>query len=149
MKKATAASTASAQDENLTPSQRIDRQIRELTDWRGPALARLRALVHEADPKLAEEWKWDTGVFTNNGMVCAINAFKSHVKINFFKGAALEDKHGLFNAGLDSKTMRSIDFHQDDNIDAKAADLKALIQQAAAHNADGANAGGAAKTKKK
>ncbi len=119
---------------DLTPSQRINSQIAELTDWRGPALARLRALIHEADSELVEEWKWDTGVYTRKGLVCAANAFKSHVKLNFFKGASVPDPHGLFNAGLDSKAMRSIDFHEGDDIEAKAAGVQGLIRAAIALN---------------
>lgn len=122
---------------DLTPSQHITNQIAALTDWRGPALARLRALIHEADPELAEEWKWDTGVYSRKGMVCAANAFKSHVKLNFFKGASVPDPHGLFNAGLDSKAMRSIDFHAGDDIEAKAAGVKELIRAAVAFNLSG------------
>ena len=121
----------------LTPSQHIDNQIAELTDWRGPALARLRALIHEADPELAEEWKWDTGVYSRKGIVCAANAFKNHVKLNFFKGASVPDPHGLFNAGLDSKAMRSIDFHESADIEAKAAGIKELICAAVALNLAG------------
>ena len=118
---------------DLTPSQHIDNQIAELTDWRGPALARLRALIHEADPELAEEWKWDTGVYSRKGMVCAANAFKSHVKLNFFKGASLDDPHGLFNSGLDAKTSRAINFNEGDAVDEAA--LQELVRTAVAYNA--------------
>lgn len=91
---------------DLTPAQLIDRQVEELRDWRGAMLAQLRRLVHEAVPGIAEEWKWGTAVWARGGMVCSAGVFKDHVKINFFKGAALEDPKGLFNAGLEAKTSR-------------------------------------------
>jgi hypothetical protein len=91
-----------------------------LAGWRGPLLARLRTLILGADPGLVEEWKWDTPVFAHKGNVVAMAAFKDHVKLNFFKGAALADPHGLFNAGLDAKATRAIDIHEGDVIDAPA-----------------------------
>ena len=116
----------------MKPSELIDQQIADLPDWRGQMFARLRKLIHQADPNLTEEWKWNTGVWTYNGLVCAVSAFKDHVKINFFKGASLPDPHGLFNSGLEAKTSRSIDFYEGDNIDEPA--LKDLIRAAVAHN---------------
>jgi hypothetical protein len=113
-------------------SKLIDKQIAALPDWRGKMLARLRKVIREADPDLQEEWKWHTAVWTQDGLVCAAAAFKNHVKINFFKGASLEDPHKLFNAGLDAKTMRSIDFHEGDSINESA--LKDLIRAAVAYN---------------
>jgi hypothetical protein len=118
--------------EGLTPSQRITRQIEELPDWRGERLAQLRNLIREAAPGITEEWKWDTAVWTQNGLVCGAGAFKDHVKLNFFKGAALEDPRGLFNAGLDAKTTRAIDLSEGDQIDESA--LRDLIRAAVAQN---------------
>jgi hypothetical protein len=116
----------------MTPSERIDQQIEELTDWRGPVLARLRAIVHEAYPDIGEDWKWETAVFTHKGNVVAAGVFKEHVKLNFFKGALLDDPHGLFNAGLEAKKTRGIDFHEGDEVDTAA--LKELIQAGVALN---------------
>jgi hypothetical protein len=115
-----------------TASDRITRQIEELPDWRGKVLARLRKLVLEAAPELTEEWKWGTGVWTHNGLVCSAGVFEDHVKLNFFKGASLADPKGLFNAGLDGKATRAIDFAQGDSLDAAA--LKALVRAAVALN---------------
>src|SRR3954452_15915744 len=104
----------------MNPSERIDTQIAELADWRGQMIARLRKLIREADPDITEEWKWDTAVWSHKGLVCAVGAFKETVKINFFKGASLEDPKGLFNAGLEAKATRAIDFHQGDPVDEAA-----------------------------
>src|SRR6476619_7221622 len=117
----------------VTPSERITNQIAELADWRGEMLARLRQLILEADPAMVEEWKWDTPVWSHNGNVVAAGAFKDHVKLNFFKGASLQDPHGLFNAGLDAKATRAIDIHEGDTIDEVA--LQELISAAVAQNA--------------
>ena len=87
---------------SLTASELIDACIAGYNDWRGEMLSQLRTLIGEADPDLTEEWKWNTPVWTHNGMVCAISAFKDHVKINFFQGAQLPDPHKLLNAGMDS-----------------------------------------------
>jgi hypothetical protein len=119
----------------MNASERIDQQIAELTDWRGPMIARLRKLIHEADPAITEEWKWGTAVWSHQGLVCSAGAFKQAVKLNFFEGAALEDSHKLFNAGLDAKKTRAIDFHDGDTIDESA--LKDLIRTAVAHNIKG------------
>ncbi len=113
-------------------SQLITNQIAELGDWRGALLARLRKLILEADPNITEEWKWDTAVWTNNGLVCSAGAFKDHVKLNFFKGASLKDPKGLFNAGLDAIATRAIDFSEGSSFDASA--LKDLIRSAVAYN---------------
>lgn len=121
--------------EALTPSQHITNQISELTDWRGQVLARLRKLIHEAAPDITEEWKWDTAVWALKGNVVATSAFKDHVKLNFFKGASLADPQGLFNAGLEAKASRGIDFGQGDNINETA--LKELIRAAVALNLSG------------
>ena len=119
----------------MNPTERIDKQISELTDWRGQMFVQLRKLIHEADLDLTEEWKWNTAVWSHQGLVCALGAFKKAVKVNFFQGAFLEDPHTLFNAGLDAKIMRSIDFHEGDIVDESA--LKELIRSAVAHNVGG------------
>jgi hypothetical protein len=113
-------------------SDKIDKQINSYPDWRGDMLKKLRQLIHEAEPDIQEDWKWDVPVFTKNGMVCAISAFKDHVKINFFKGAQLKDPHKLINAGLDSKKNKSIDFSEKDTID--ESKLKDLIKEAVGLN---------------
>jgi hypothetical protein len=121
--------------DSLTPSQQIDNHIKELADWRGKLLARLRKLILEAAPELTEEWKWDTPVWSYKGNVVAGGAFKDHIKLNFFKGASLTDSHGLFNAGLDAKATRGIDFHESDKVDEAA--LKDLVREAVAYNKSG------------
>jgi len=121
--------------DDMTPSQRIDNQIAELGDWRGEMLARLRALVLGAAPEIREEWKWGTAVWSQKGLVCSAAAFKDHVKLNFFKGASLEDPHGLFNAGLEARTMRSIDFSKGDVWDERA--LSDLVRAAVTLNQSG------------
>ena len=118
--------------DGLTPSQLITNQIAELADWRGEMLARLRKLILEAAPGIAEEWKWGTAVWSQQGLVCSAGVFKDHVKLNFFKGAALKDPKGLFNAGLEAKATRAIDLHEGDKINEFA--LKELIRAAVAHN---------------
>lgn len=118
-----------------TPSDQITRRIAELDDWRGRVMAHLRDLIHEAVPDIVEEWKWDTPVFAHKGNVVAIGAFKDHLKINFFKGASLDDPQGLFNAGLDAKATRAIDIHEGDALNETA--LKELIAAAAALNTSG------------
>ena len=117
----------------MNPSELIDNQIKELGDWRGDMFAELRRIIHEADPAITEEWKWGTGVWTHDGMVCAVGAFADHLKINFFQGAALADPESLFNAGLDAKKTRAIDFHAGAKI--KRKPLKDLVRAAVALNA--------------
>jgi len=117
---------------NSNAPQRITDLIAELGDWRGKILARLRKLILDVAPDLTEEWKWGTAVWIQNGLVCSAGAFKEHVKLNFFKGAFLKDPKHLFNAGLDAKATRAIDFHEGDAIDASA--LKILIRAAIAYN---------------
>ena len=114
-------------------SQLITNQIAALGDWRGSLLAQLRNLVLEAAPDITEEWKWDTAVWTHKGLVCSVVVFKDHVKLNFFKGAALQDPHGLFNAGLEAKATRAIDFSEGSKIDESA--LQELVSAAVAYNA--------------
>jgi hypothetical protein len=116
----------------MNASEQIDKQIADLPDWRGDLLGRLRKFIHEADPEIVEEWKWDTAVWAHKGMVCAGGAFKDHVKLNFFQGASLEDPHELFNAGLDAKKTRAIDFAEDETLHESA--LKDLIRAAVARN---------------
>jgi hypothetical protein len=121
-----------------TPSQEIDAKIAELGDWRGETLARLRALIKEADPDVVEEWKWvkpssgGTAVWSHDGGICTGEVYKSVVKLTFFKGASLEDPSGLFNSSLDGKVRRAIDVREGERIDEKA--FKALIRAAAALN---------------
>ncbi len=119
----------------MNPSERINTHIAELADWRGHLFVRLRTLILEADPDITEEWKWDTAVWSHRGLVCALGAFKKTVKMNFFQGAFLEDPHTLFNAGLDAKKTRAIDFREGDAVDESA--LKELIRAAVAHNVGG------------
>lgn len=114
-------------------SARIDQHIEGLGDWRGELMARLRKVITTADPSVKEEWKWDTPVFTSNGNVCALGAFKDSVKVNFFKGASLPDPKHLFNGGLDAKASRSIDLRNGDRLDEAA--LKVLVRSAVAANA--------------
>jgi hypothetical protein len=118
-----------------TPSERITAHIAALADWRGALLARLRKLILEAAPDLTEEWKWDTPVWSLNGNVVAAAAFRDHVKLNFFKGAALDDPHQLFNAGLEAKATRAIDLGQ--GAEVPQAALQDLIRAAAARNISG------------
>jgi hypothetical protein len=119
----------------LTPSQHLDQVIKDLPDWRGKTITHLRKLIHQASPEITEDWKWDTPVFAYKGNVVAAGVFKDKVKLNFFKGALLDDPKGLFNAGLDAKASRAIDFSEGDEIDEAA--LKDLIRAAVAYNASG------------
>ncbi|MEX2144585.1 MAG: DUF1801 domain-containing protein [Anaerolineales bacterium] len=116
----------------MNPSDQITRRIYDTKDWRGKVMARLRKLIHEADPEIAEEWKWGSPIFSHGGMVCSIGAFKNHVKLHFFKGALIADPNKLFNAGLDAKVMRAIDLIDGDKLDEKA--FKKLIVAAVAYN---------------
>jgi hypothetical protein len=116
-----------------SPSQLIDARIEELGDWRGETLARVRALVKQADPEVVEEWKWrGVPVWSHDGMICTGETYKNVVKMTFAKGASLEDPSGLFNSSLEGNTRRAIDLHEGDEIDEKA--LMALIRAAAALN---------------
>lgn len=118
-----------------SPSELITNQIEELADWRGKLLAQLRKLILDAAPEVTEEWKWGTAVWVYRGNVAAACGFKDHVKLNFFKGASIDDPNELFNAGLEAKTTRAIDFRQGDKINAAA--LKRLVRAAVALNASG------------
>jgi hypothetical protein len=119
--------------ENASPSRLIDARIRELSDWRGETLARVRSLIKEACPGVVEEWKWrGVPVWEHDGIICTGETYKAVVKMTFAKGAALQDPSGLFNSSLEGNTRRAIDFHEGDKIDENA--LKALIRAAAALN---------------
>ncbi|HET7291661.1 MAG TPA: DUF1801 domain-containing protein [Vicinamibacteria bacterium] len=114
----------------------IDERIRELADWRGKMLAKVRAIIHEADPDIVEEWKWmGTPVWSHGGLVCTGETYKSVVKMTFSKGAALKDPSGLFNSSLDGNVRRAIDIHEGDKVDEGA--LKALVRAAVALNLQG------------
>jgi hypothetical protein len=120
-------------DKNKSPSQLIDARIKELGDWRGKMLSRLRGLIKEVEPEIVEEWKWrGVPVWYHEGMVCTGETYKSVVKMTFAKGAALKDPSHLFNSSLDGNTRRAIDFHENEKIDEKA--LKALIRAAVTLN---------------
>jgi len=116
-----------------SPSELINARIEDLGDWRGEMLSRLRALIKEADPEVAEEWKWrGTPVWSHNGLICTGETYKNVVKMTFAKGASLKDPSGLFNSSLEGNVRRAIDFHEGDKLDEKA--LKALIRTAVALN---------------
>ena len=117
-------------------SRLIDARIKELNDWRGETLARIRALIRQADPGVVEEWKWRVPVWSHAGIICTGEAYKNVVKMTFARGAALDDPAGLFNSSLDGDTRRAIDFHEGEQSDAKA--LKALIRAAVALNTSSA-----------
>ena len=123
----------SGSQNSKSPSQLIDARIKELGDWRGKMLSRLRTLVKQADPEVVEEWKW-RGVPTwyHDGIICTGETYKEVVKMTFAKGASLEDPSGLFNSSLEGNTRRAIDFHEGGKIDEKA--LQALIRAAVALN---------------
>jgi hypothetical protein len=124
-----AKSSSKGGNEGGSPSQLIDARIAELSDWRGEMLARIRKLIKQADPDVAEEWKWrGVPVWYHDGMICTGETYRNVVKMTFAKGASLEDPSGLFNSSLDGNTRRAIDFHEGDKIDEKA--LKALIRAA-------------------
>ena len=123
----------SGSHKSKSPSQLIDARIKELGDWRGKMLSRLRTLVKEADPEVVEEWKWrGVPVWSHDGLICTGETYKTVVKMTFAKGASLEDPSGLFNSSLEGNTRRAIDFHEGDKIDEKA--LEALIGAAVALN---------------
>jgi hypothetical protein len=123
----------SAQQKGKSPSRLIDERIKELGDWRGKTLARLRALIKQADPRVVEEWKWGVPVWSHDGLICTGETYKSAVKMTFAKGAALEDPSHLFNSSLAGNTRRAVDVHEGEKINEKA--LKALIRAAVALNA--------------
>lgn len=119
---------------DVAASKLIDERIQELGDWRGETLAKVRKLIHEADPQVVEEWKWrGVPVWSHGGIVCTGETYKSAVKLTFAKGASLPDPKGLFNSSLDGNTRRAIDIHEGDKIDGKA--LQALFRAAVELNA--------------
>jgi hypothetical protein len=122
----------SAPQENESASELIDARIAELGDWRGETLARLRALIKEADPEVVEEWKWAVPVWSHDGLICTGETYKNAVKMTFAKGAAVKDPSRLFNSSLEGNTRRAIDFHEGEKLDVGA--FKTLIRAAAALN---------------
>ncbi|HEX3262767.1 MAG TPA: DUF1801 domain-containing protein [Solirubrobacterales bacterium] len=123
----------SGPQKSKSPSELIDARIEELGDWRGEMLGRLRTLVKEADPEVVEEWKWrGVPVWSHDGLICTGETYKKVVKMTFAKGAALEDRSGLFNSSLEGNTRRAIDFHEGDQVDEEA--LKTLVRAAVALN---------------
>jgi hypothetical protein len=123
----------SGSQKSKSPSQLIDARIKELGDWRGKMLSRLRTLVKEADPEVVEEWKWrGVPVWYHDGMICTGETYKEIVKMTFAKGASLQDPSGLFNSSLDGNTRRAIDFHEGEKIDEKA--FKTLVRAAVTLN---------------
>ena len=125
--------TKSGSQNSKSPSQLIDARIKELSDWRGDTLARVRALIREACPEVIEEWKWrGVPVWEHAGIICTGETYKTVVKMTFANGAALQDPSGLFNSSLEGNTRRAIDIHEDDKINERA--LKTLIRAAVDYN---------------
>jgi hypothetical protein len=121
------------QPKGESPSQLIDAKIKELDDWRGETLSRIRALIKQADPDVVEEWKWGgVPVWSHSGLICTGETYKNVVKMTFSKGASLRDPSGLFNSSLEGNARRAIDFHEGDKVDGEA--LKALVRAAVALN---------------
>lgn len=123
---------ATGRERSQPASDLIDERIRELGGWRGEALARMRALILEADPGITEEWKWAVPVWSHDGIVCTGEAYKAAVKLTFARGASVPDPSRLFNSSLEGKTRRAIDIHEGDKVDARA--FKALVKAAVARN---------------
>ncbi len=123
---------AAAVPEQCPASERITARIRELNDWRGDKLALVRRLIHEADPDILEEWKWETPVWSHDGIVCTGETYKQVVKLTFARGASLADPHGLFNSSLTGNVRRAIDLRAEDELDGPA--FRALIRAAVAFN---------------
>ena len=117
---------------DVPASQLIDQRIRDLGGWRGETLARMRALIQEADPEVTEEWKWSNPVWSHNGIICTGEAYKKAVKLTFAKGAGIPDPAGLFNSSLEGNTRRAIDIAEGEQVDARA--FKALVKAAVAEN---------------
>ena len=133
MKKAVAVKKTGAKDADGAASKLIDGRIRELGDWRGEMLGRIRALIKDADPDVVEEWKWrGVPVWEHDGIICTGETYKAAVKLTFANGASLDDPAGLFNASLEGNQRRAIDFHEGDKVDERA--LKKLVQAAIGHN---------------
>jgi len=124
---------ARAKPSDPPASQLIDERIAQLADWRGQSLARMRALIKEADPQVVEEWKWGwTPVWSHDGGICTGESYKKAIKLTFYKGASLKDPAGLFNSSLDGNVRRAIDIHEGEKVDARA--FKALVRAAVALN---------------
>jgi hypothetical protein len=121
----------------IPPSEMISEQISKYNDWRGELLAQIRNLILRADDGIVEEWKWGTPVWSKGGLICSGVAFKDHVKLNFFKGAALKDPNKLFNAGQEAKESRGIDLYKGDQIN--EAGLEELVHEAIDYNLSGAH----------
>ena len=122
-------------DSTKPAGELITARIRELADWRGRRLAEVRALIHEADPEVVEEWKWrGVPVWSHDGIVCTGESYKQHLKLTFPKGAALKDPGKAFNAELGAKVWRAIDIHENDRLDGVA--FRALFREAVAYNRD-------------
>jgi hypothetical protein len=135
MKKSGAKRVESARAESASSqsaSKLIDARIKELGDWRGEMLSRLRALIKQADPEVVEEWKWEIPVWSHDGIICTGETYKKVVKMTFAKGAALDDPSGLFNSSLEGRVRRAIDFREGDKVNERA--LKTLIRAAVALN---------------
>ena len=122
----------SASPPSKSPARLIDARIKELGDWRGKMLGRLRAVIKEADPEVVEEWKWSVPVWSHDGLICTGETYKNVVKMTFAKGAALKDPSRLFNSSLEGNTRRAIDFHEGGKIDEEA--LKTLVRAAVTLN---------------
>jgi hypothetical protein len=122
----------SGSQKGTSPSRLIDARIKELGDWRGSMLGRLRALVKEADPEVVEEWKWGGPAWSHDGLICTGETYKKVVKLTFAKGATVEDPSGLFNSSLEGNTRRAIDFHEGEKIDEKA--FRTLVRAAVTLN---------------
>ena len=122
----------SGSQRSKSPSQLIDARVKELGDWRGEMLGRLRTLIKEADPDVVEEWKWGGPVWSHDGLICTGETYKNVVKMTFAKGAALKDPSRLFNSSLEGNTRRAIDFREGEKIDEKA--LKTLVRAAVTLN---------------
>jgi hypothetical protein len=122
----------SSSQEVESATRMIDARVEELADWRGEMLARLRALIRQADAEVVEEWKWENPVWSHDGLICTGETYKSVVKMTFAKGAFLDDPSGLFNSSLEGRVRRAIDFHEGDKVNEKA--LKTLIRAAVGLN---------------
>ena len=119
----------------MKPSELISTRIAELGGWRGKTLGRMRKLIHEADPDVVEEWKWENPIWSHDGIICTGEAYKKAVKLTFAKGASLKDPRRLFNSSLEGHTRRAIDIHEGEEVDASA--FKALVREAVALNVAG------------
>ncbi len=124
--------TSNSSNVEKSAARLIDQRIRELGDWRGEALSRMRELIKEADPKIVEEWKWGTPVWSHNGIICTGESYKNVVKLTFARGANISDPTHLFNSSLEGNTRRAIDVHEGEKVDVAA--FKVLVKAAAAIN---------------